>query len=128
MLGARSLAIVSRYHTRAIDSLQPARAHEVTHRNWRILHTTGAWYLWLGRLNVARNLVVSSPELLGGTPVIRGTRIPVYDVAASAAAGIPTKRILAAYPSLDAGSGDEERRGCVICHHRNCRVLDSALD
>ena len=25
-------------------------------------------------------------------------------------------------------SGDEERRGCVICHHRNGRVLDSALD
>jgi len=56
----------------------------------------------LGRLNVARNLVVSSAELLSGTPVIRGTRIPVYDVAASAAAGIPTERILAAYPSLDA--------------------------
>jgi hypothetical protein len=34
--------------------------------------------------------------------VIRGTRIPVYDVAASAAAGISTERILAAYPGLDA--------------------------
>ncbi len=40
--------------------------------------------------------------MLGGTPVIRGTRVPVYDVAASAAAGIPLDRILAAYPSLDA--------------------------
>jgi uncharacterized protein (DUF433 family) len=56
----------------------------------------------LGRLNLARNLVVSSPELLGNTPVIRGTRIPVYDIAASVAAGIPTERILAAYPGLDA--------------------------
>jgi len=55
----------------------------------------------LARLNAARNLVVSSPELLSGTPVIRGTRVPVYDIAASAAAGISTERILAAHPSLD---------------------------
>lgn len=56
----------------------------------------------LDRLGEARAAVVSSPEVLGGTPVIRGTRVPVYDVAASVAAGIPQKRILAAYPSLDA--------------------------
>jgi uncharacterized protein (DUF433 family) len=56
----------------------------------------------LGRLEEARALVVTSPEVLGGTPVIRGTRIPVYDVAASVAAGIPAGRIRAAYPSLDA--------------------------
>jgi uncharacterized protein (DUF433 family) len=55
----------------------------------------------LDRLGAARAMVTSSPNVLGGTPVIRGTRIPVYDVAASAAAGMPTKRILAAYPSLD---------------------------
>jgi uncharacterized protein (DUF433 family) len=45
---------------------------------------------------------VSDPDTLGGTPVIRGTRVPVYDVAASVAAGIPMDRILEAYPSLDA--------------------------
>ena len=55
----------------------------------------------LGRLIAARNLVESSPERLGGTPVIRGTRVPVYDVAASLTAGIPMERILGAYPSLD---------------------------
>lgn len=55
----------------------------------------------LERLVAARNLVVSDPHVLGGTPVIRGTRIPVHDVAASVAAGIPTKRILDAYPALD---------------------------
>ena len=33
---------------------------------------------------------------------MRGTRVPVHDVAASVAAGLPTDRILAAYPSLDA--------------------------
>jgi uncharacterized protein (DUF433 family) len=45
---------------------------------------------------------VTDPDVLGGTPVIRSTRIPVYDVAASVAAGVPADRILAAYPSLDA--------------------------
>lgn len=55
----------------------------------------------LARLERARAMVVSSPEVLSGTPVIRGTRVPVYDVAASVAAGIAMDRILAAYPSLD---------------------------
>ncbi len=54
------------------------------------------------RLLAAREAVVSDPELLGGTPVLRGTRVPVHDVAASVAAGLPMDRILAAYPSLDA--------------------------
>jgi uncharacterized protein (DUF433 family) len=54
----------------------------------------------LERLGAARELVVSDPDVLSGTPVIRGTRIPVHDVAASVNAGIPTKRILEAYPAL----------------------------
>lgn len=54
----------------------------------------------LKRLRAARDIVVSDPEILSGTPVIRGTRVPVYDVAASVAAGIPIERILSAYPSL----------------------------
>jgi uncharacterized protein (DUF433 family) len=45
-------------------------------------------------------MVVSDPEILSGTPVIRGTRVPVYDVAASVASGIPIDRILSAYPGL----------------------------
>jgi uncharacterized protein (DUF433 family) len=55
----------------------------------------------MDRLIAARNLVISDPEILGGTPVIRGTRIPVHDVAASVEAGIPKDRILASYPGLD---------------------------
>lgn len=53
------------------------------------------------RLAAARSLVVVDPEILNGTPVIRGTRIPVYDVAASVAIGLPMKRILAAYSQLN---------------------------
>ena len=54
------------------------------------------------KLQEARALVVEDPEILGGVPVIRNTRIPVYDVAASAAAGISTDRLLVAYPGLTA--------------------------
>lgn len=56
----------------------------------------------MGRLTAARDMVVSDPEILGGTPIIRGTRIPVHDVAASVSASVAMDRILAAYPSLDA--------------------------
>jgi uncharacterized protein (DUF433 family) len=55
----------------------------------------------MDRLAAARELVVADPGALGGAPVIRGTRIPVYDVAASVSAGHTMDRILAAYPSLD---------------------------
>ena len=56
----------------------------------------------MDRLAAAREMVVSDPEVLGGVPVVRGTRVPIHDVAASLAAGLPMDRILAAYPSLDA--------------------------
>jgi len=55
----------------------------------------------LDRLAAAREIVESSPEILGGTPVIRGTRIPVHDLAASISMGDSVERVLAAYPGLD---------------------------
>lgn len=54
-------------------------------------------------LEAARAMVSSSPDILGGMPVIKGTRIPVYDVAASIAAGHALDEILKAYPALDEG-------------------------
>lgn len=56
----------------------------------------------LDDLATARELVAVSPGILGGTPVINGTRVPVYDVAASVAAGLPIEQILDTWPSLDA--------------------------
>jgi len=53
------------------------------------------------RLSAARDLVTVDEEILGGTAIIKGTRIPVYDVAASVAAGVPMRRILSAYPGLN---------------------------
>jgi uncharacterized protein (DUF433 family) len=52
------------------------------------------------RLTRARAAVTEDPDVLGGTPVIKGTRVPVHDVAASAAAGIALPRIKSAYPGL----------------------------
>ena len=53
------------------------------------------------KLAEARDRVVEDRDILGGTPVIRGTRIPVYDVAASAASGFSRERIRSAYRGLD---------------------------
>ncbi len=53
------------------------------------------------KLAETREIVVEDPEILDGTPVFRGTRIPVFDVAASVAAGLSHERIRAAYPGLD---------------------------
>jgi uncharacterized protein (DUF433 family) len=52
-------------------------------------------------LAAAKAMVVEDEEVLGGTPVVRGTRIPVHDVAASLARGLPGDRIRQAYPQLD---------------------------
>jgi uncharacterized protein (DUF433 family) len=54
----------------------------------------------LRTLAAAENMVVEDPEILGGTPVIRGTRVPVHFIAATVEAGTPMERILKSYPSL----------------------------
>lgn len=56
----------------------------------------------LEKLSAADDLISTSPDVLSGTPVIKGTRIPVHDIAASVEAGISNARILSAYPSLNA--------------------------
>lgn len=54
-------------------------------------------------LERARAMAVLDPDVLGGTePAVRGTRVPVRDVAAAVAAGIPLADILTSYPSLTA--------------------------
>jgi uncharacterized protein (DUF433 family) len=51
-------------------------------------------------LRRARELVTEDSAILGGAPIIRGTRIPVYDVAASVKAGRSKDEIRAAYSRL----------------------------
>ena len=46
--------------------------------------------------------VVSDPEIMGGLPVIRGTRVPVHLVADMIAQGATEGEILSGYPTLTA--------------------------
>lgn len=65
-------------------------------RAWRRLSKR-----WLA-LRRAADVVVSDPEIRGGEPVIRGTRIPVYLIADLIDQGADVREILEDYPSLNA--------------------------
>ncbi len=54
------------------------------------------------RLERAKKMVTTNPHIRGGEPVIRGTRIGVYEVAAmvEGASGQEIEEILAGYPTL----------------------------
>ena len=41
-----------------------------------------------------------NPKILGGKPVIKGSRIPIYLILELLSAGYDFKRIIKAYPSL----------------------------
>lgn len=51
-------------------------------------------------LDKAEAMVVSDPEIMAGTPVIRGTRIPVQLVAEMRKQGASIEEILSGYSSL----------------------------
>src|SRR6266853_4198397 len=55
----------------------------------------------LKRLARAENMIVSDPEIMRGTPVYRGTRIPVELVADMLSQGASPEEILEGYPALD---------------------------
>jgi len=55
----------------------------------------------LKRLESAGNMVVSDPEIMRGTPVYRGTRIPVELIADMLNQGAKPEEILDGYPALD---------------------------
>jgi len=50
----------------------------------------------------ARRLVVSDPEILGGDPVFRGTRVPVRLIAELVAQGSKPAELIESYPRLTA--------------------------
>jgi uncharacterized protein (DUF433 family) len=51
-------------------------------------------------LNLAHERVETNPEIMGGKPVIRGTRIPVELVLRKLGAGMAPGEILANHPKL----------------------------
>ena len=56
----------------------------------------------LRALRRARDLVVSDPDIMGGAPVFRGTRIPVHLIATLIGQGSAETDLLEAYPRLTA--------------------------
>jgi uncharacterized protein (DUF433 family) len=55
----------------------------------------------LYQLAKARRIASTAPDVLGGAPVFRGTRIPVHDIADMLANGDKPAAIVKAYPQLD---------------------------
>jgi uncharacterized protein (DUF433 family) len=53
-------------------------------------------------LEAAELIVHRDKAIMGGEPVFRGTRIPVYDIAAMLNGGADREALLQGYPSLDA--------------------------
>lgn len=53
-----------------------------------------------GALDRAVAMVATDPKVMGGAPCIRGTRVPVHDIAEMLANGDTPEKVLAAYPRL----------------------------
>ena len=49
---------------------------------------------------MAKNLILSDPQILGGKPCVRGTRLSVELLLELAASGASQEQILAQYPHL----------------------------
>ena len=56
----------------------------------------------LRELRRARRLVISDPEILGGDPVFRGTRVPVHMIAGLLAQGSTLAEVIEGYTRLAA--------------------------
>jgi uncharacterized protein (DUF433 family) len=56
----------------------------------------------LRELRRARRLIVSDPEIMGGDPVFRGTRVPVHVIAELVVQGSTQAELLEGYPRLTA--------------------------
>jgi uncharacterized protein (DUF433 family) len=56
----------------------------------------------LRQLRRARELVISDPDIMGGEPVFRGTRVPAHMIAALLGQGASASELLEGYPRLTA--------------------------
>ncbi|SRR6266702_305106 len=80
-------------------------------RECKIEESRSVWISWshiwedvdrrFRELEEARHMVVEDPEILQGTPVIRGTRIPVYDVASLVDSETTIEELSELYPRLN---------------------------
>ena len=51
-------------------------------------------------MNAAQNVVHSDPEIMSGTPVFVGTRVPVYNLFDYLEAGDSLEKFLTSFPSV----------------------------
>ena len=59
---------------------------------------------------MSTQLVISDPEILGGTPVFVGTRVPLAVLFNNLADGLSLNEILASYPTLKRAQAIEALR------------------
>lgn len=102
--GLRLLPLTARREVaRAVETKPNLDAMKVTGGGALIVEVRGARRSVdqeLARLRKAERMVVTDPEIMRGTPVFRGTRIPVELVAEMLAQGASEKEILEGYPAL----------------------------
>lgn len=89
---ARTLVSKPEVHSIAVAG-GSALVIEVEHARREVEHE-------LKRLRKVQEMVVSDPEIMRGTPVFKGTRIPVELVAEMIAEGATVEEILPGYPAL----------------------------
>jgi uncharacterized protein (DUF433 family) len=61
-----------------------------------------------------QNFIVRDPQICGGQPVIKGTRVTLRTILASLAEGARIEEILEDFPTL---SEDDVRAVIASCHH-----------
>jgi uncharacterized protein (DUF433 family) len=71
--------------------------------------------------------ITARPEQLGGTPCIRGLRIPVATVVGLVAQGMSTEQILDEYPDLEPGDVQQALQyAAVAVQERQLPLVESA--
>jgi len=65
------------------------------------------------------SVIVRDPEILGGRPVFRGTRVPVEVLFDNLEDGLSLDEIVASYPSLD-------KADLIACLEQACAHVKSA--
>lgn len=60
-------------------------------------------------LAAAEDSIVTDPEIMGGAPVFKGTRLPIETVLASIDAGVPVEEMLEDYPTLTQAKLEQAR-------------------
>jgi uncharacterized protein (DUF433 family) len=102
--GVRLLPLAARREVaRAMETQPDLDAMTVTGGRALVIEVRGARRAVdqeLVRLRKAQRMVVSDPEIMRGTPVFRGTRIPVELVADMLAQGAGEEEIIEGYPAL----------------------------